>query len=124
MPLNITARIEDKVAILELSGSLTLAPSLATLRDNARQILSSPNVSGIILNVSQIAQADSAGLGELMAVYTIAAKRGCPVRLLEATPTLRKMLAMTHLDCLLPNTTDINKAKAEMKRESGFQSEN
>jgi len=115
MPLTVTSRVEDGFAILELSGSLTLAPSLGSLRDNARQLLGSSNVSGIILKVSQIAQADSAGLGELMAVYTIATRRGCPIRLVEATPILSKILALTHLDSLLPNTSDVPRAKAEMK---------
>jgi anti-anti-sigma factor len=116
MPLTVTSHVEDDFAILELSGSLTLAPSLGTLRDNARRLLGAANLAGIILRVSQVVQADSAGLGELMAVYTIASKRGCPVRLVEATPSLRKMLSMTHLDGLLPNTTDISTAKAEMKQ--------
>jgi anti-anti-sigma factor len=116
MPLTVTSHLEDGFGILELSGSLTLAPSLSTLRDSARQLLGTGNLSGIILRVSQIMQADSAGLGELTVVYTMATKRGCPIRLVEATPSLRKMLEMTHLDGLLPNTTDIPTAKAEMKQ--------
>jgi anti-anti-sigma factor len=116
VPLTVTSHVEDGFAILELSGSLTLAPSLTTLRDNARQVLGIGNLSGIILRVSQVMQADSAGLGELTVIYTMATKRGCPIRLVEASPSLRKMLELTHLDGLLPTTSDVTAAKAEMKQ--------
>jgi len=115
MPLNIESRVEDSFAILELAGQLTVGPGLSTLRDDARKLLSSSKLSGLILHVSQITQADSAGLGELTLVYTLATKRGCPIRLVEASPHLRKMLEITHLDGLLPSAADINSAKQEMK---------
>ncbi|MBV9405980.1 MAG: STAS domain-containing protein [Acidobacteriaceae bacterium] len=115
MPLNIESRLEDSFAILELAGQLTVGPALSTLRDDARKLLSSSKLSGLILHVSQITQADSAGLGELTLVYTLATKRGCPIRLVEASPHLRKMLEITHLDGLLPSAADINSAKQEMK---------
>lgn len=115
MPLTVKSRMEDGFAILELSGQLTLGPALPGLREDARKALGSAKVSGLILQVSQITQADSAGLGELTIVYTLATKRGCPVRLVQATPHLKKMLEVTHLDGLLPSTNDIATAKSEMK---------
>lgn len=115
MPLSVKSHVEDGFAIFELSGSLTLTPSLSALRDHARQVLAGTRISGIILRVSEVTQTDSSGLGELTAVYTIAAKRGCPIRLVEATPSLQKMLELTRLDGLLPCASDVMAAKMEMK---------
>ncbi|MBV9294809.1 MAG: STAS domain-containing protein [Acidobacteriaceae bacterium] len=115
MPLTITSRIEDNLAILELAGSLTLGPSLKALRENARELLKSANVSGIILRVAQVTNTDSSGLGELTVVYTFASRRGCPIRLVEVTPRLRQMLELTRLDGLLPSAIDLVTAKKELK---------
>ncbi len=115
MALSIKSHVEDDFGILELAGQLTLGPGLSILRDDARKVLGTKKLSGLILHVSQVTQADSAGLGELTLVYTLASKRGCPIRLVQVTPHLRKMLEVTHLDGLLPATEDIGMAKAEMK---------
>lgn len=117
MPLTVKSHVEDGFGILELSGSLTLAPSLGALRENAHRVLSTPKLSGIILQVSELTQTDSAGLGELTVVYTMAAKRACPIRLVEASANLRKMLEVTRLEVLLPCTSDMKTAKAEMKQD-------
>lgn len=116
MALTIKSHVEDGFGILELSGSLTLGPSLVTLRDSARQVLGATKLSGMVLRVSELTQTDSAGLGELTVVYTMAARRGCPIRLAEATASLRKMLEVTHLDGLLPCASDVTAAKTEMKQ--------
>ncbi len=115
MPLSVTSRFEDNFAIIEIAGPLTLGPALSSLRESAREVLSKNKLAGIILSVAQLTQTDSAGLGELTVVYTIATKRGCPIRLVEVSPHLRKMLEMTRLDGLLPTASDVAAAKAEMK---------
>ena len=116
MPLTINSRLEDGFAILELSGQLTLGPALPVLRDDVRKVLTANKPSGLILQVAQITQADSAGIGELITVYTLATNRGCPVRLVQASPHLRKMLEITHLETLLLSTPDLASAKSEMKQ--------
>lgn len=116
MPLSIKSHVEDSIAILELAGQLTVGPALSGLREDARKVLGSAKLSGLILQVSQVTQADSAGLGELTLVYTMASRRGCPIRLVEASPHLRKMLEVTHLDGLLPSASDLDTAKEDIKQ--------
>ena len=116
MPLTVQTQVEDQFAIVELSGNLTLGPALGQLREQMRQLLSTTKLSGVILRVGGVTQTDSSGLGELTAVYTMAARRGCPIRLVEASASLRKMLAVTRLDGLLPSASDVAGAKAEMKQ--------
>jgi len=115
MPLSITPRVEDNVGIIELSGSLTLGPSLISLREGARQLLTAPKLAGIVLLMRDVSVTDSSGLGELTVVYTLTSKRGCPIRLAECTASLRKMLEMTRLDGLLPCSRDVAAAKAELR---------
>lgn len=112
--LKVKARVEDGFAILELAGQLKLGPELSVLRDDVRKALGGDRISGVILQVSQVTEADSAGLGELTLVYTLASKRGYPIRLVQAGPHLKKMLEVTHLDGLFPEAADIRGAKVAM----------
>jgi anti-anti-sigma factor len=118
LPLTVISRIEDHFAILELSGSLTLGPTLNTLRETARQVLSNNKVSGIILEMAGVTVTDSSGLGELTVVYTVATNRKCPIRLAMVSPNLKKMLEMTRIDELLPACPDVPAAKSELKRKA------
>ncbi len=114
MPLTISSRVEDNVAILDIAGALNLGPSLSSLRETARRTLEQNKVAGMILRVAEVTSTDSAGLGELTVVYTFATKRGCPIILMEVSPSLRKMLEVTHLDALLPWATDLPSAKKQL----------
>jgi anti-anti-sigma factor len=111
MPISVLARTENEIAILELEGALTLGPSLHTLRDTARLVLSQGKHLGLILNVAKVAATDSAGLGELMVVYTAASKQACPMVLAGVSQNLRTILEVTHLDGLLPSAVDVPRAK-------------
>ena len=116
MPLTVISRLEDNFAVLELSGSLTLGPTLNTLRDTTRQVLSTNKLSGIILQMGGITVTDSSGLGELTVVYTLATNRKCPIRLAMVSSSLKKMLEMTRIDELLPACPDIATAKSDLRQ--------
>lgn len=115
MPLTIDSRVEEGVAILELTGALTLGPSLPALRRAAREVLDRNQVSGLILQVSGLTATDSSGLGELTVMYTFASRHRCPIVLVGVTPSLSGMLEMTHLDGLLPTVPDLASAKSQLK---------
>lgn len=114
MPLTITSRIEDGLAVFDLSGSLTLGPSLNAFRENARQVLNANKVSGVIIQVSNVTVTDSSGLGELTVIYTMATNRKCGIRLVGVSASLKKMLEMTRIDELLPASESFARAKAEL----------
>jgi anti-anti-sigma factor len=116
MPLSITQRIEDEIGVLEISGQLTLGPSLVELRNTARQFVEANKLKGLVLQVGSVTQTDSSGLGELTVVYTLASKKGCPLRLVDVRPELRKILQLTRLDGLLPSAVDMATAKNEFRR--------
>jgi anti-anti-sigma factor len=116
LPLTIASRAEEGIAILELSGALTLGPNLGSLRRAVRDVLDETKASGLILQVSGLTATDSSGLGELTLVYSFASRRKCRLVLVGVSPTLRSILEMTHLDGLLPSEPDIAAAKKRLKR--------
>src|SRR4051812_30071032 len=67
LSLTVTSHRENDLAILELAGSLTLGPTLQTVREAVRQLLSTNLVAGILLDLAGVTAVDSAGLGELTA---------------------------------------------------------
>jgi anti-sigma B factor antagonist len=111
MPLSIEKRVEQNITVLVLFGPLTLGPSLHALNQAARKTLESASTQALILDVGGVTIVDSAGLGELTLVYTLATRRNCRVVLIGVTPTLRHSLEVTHLDALLPSCSDVNAAK-------------
>jgi anti-sigma B factor antagonist len=115
MPLSVSSRIENGFAILDLDGSLTLGPSLSTLREAARRTLEESKMAGMILDVTRVTTTDSAGLGELTVVYTLATTRHCPIVLVGVSPTLQKMLEVTRLEALLPSAADLASAKKRLR---------
>jgi len=115
MPISFISKTEDGFGILELAGTLTLGPSLRDLRENVRKVLTDTKLAGLIVNVTEVTAVDSAGLGELTVLYTVASKRSCPVRLVGVNPALRKMLELTRLDAVLPSADDMASAKKEIR---------
>jgi anti-anti-sigma factor len=116
MLFSVKSRSDENFGVLELSGPLTLSPSLRSLREAARKILGTPEIMGLILHVSGVTIADSAGLGELTVVYTFASQRSCPLRLVGATPGLRKLLEMTRLEDLFQPVDSVVIAKKQMRQ--------
>lgn len=95
-------------------GSLTLGPSLSALRETAKQVLANGKLSGLILQVNDVTNVDSAGLGELTIVYGFASRQRLGIRLVGSTPSLLKMLDMTRLEELLRPVKDMQSAKLEL----------
>jgi anti-anti-sigma factor len=104
------------MGILELSGTLTTGPSLVELRNKARQLMDGNKLKGLIVHVGAVTKTDTSGLGELTAVYSLASKQGCPIRLVSVRSDLRKVLELTRLDGILPSAPDVAAAKKELKR--------
>ena len=115
MSLSISSRPERNLHVLTITGHLTLGPTLKTLQQTARTALDSGAPDGLILDVTGIRYADSAGLGELTIVYTMCTRRRCGLILMGVPHQLRHLLELTRLDALLPSAPDIDTARRRMK---------
>ena len=118
MPLTVESRLEDDIAILELAGSFTLGPALASFRTATQNLLGSAKLRGIVLVISGLTAVDSSGLGEFTFLYTSASRRGCALCIVGPNQLLRGMLEITRLDALLPEAPDLETAKNQLRARS------
>ena len=90
-----TRKIGD-IAILDLSGRLTIGEPVLSVREAIRQFVAdgTPNV---ILNLGEVTHMDSAGLGELITSYTSCRNRSGQVKLLNVPKIVRDLLQITKL---------------------------
>jgi anti-anti-sigma factor len=115
MPLSITSRPDRNFQILTVTGTLTLGPNLKNLQQIARSALDTSSPDALIVDVSGLRYADSAGLGELTILYSLCTRKNCVLILTGVPNQLRQMLDLTRLDALLPSAPDIEAAKRLIK---------
>jgi len=100
MALSAKIRRVGDVAVVDLEGRITLGESTGLLRDNFRQLLAQ-GTKKIVLNLGGVTYVDSAGLGELVGVYTTAKNQGGGVKLLNLQKKLNDLLQVTKLHTVL-----------------------
>lgn len=110
MPLSATIENLPKgIAIVTLSGGLTLGTSLK-IADTQIQAAIEDGVTKMVIDLTDVEYADSAGLGMLMYTYgTLNEKKGS-LRLCGLSPRVMSLLQMTKTDALL--TIDRNREES------------
>lgn len=110
MTLETRSRQAGKATIVALAGSITLGPGAAGLRRSlTAAIEASPR---LVLDLAAVDRIDSAGIGELLAAYTSATRKGGAVKLLRPNSRICTLLELTKLDRLLEVFTDEQEAVA------------
>ena len=80
MALKITTREMDDVTVLELDGRIVLGEESSTLRETVKGLLAVGRKK-IVLNMGNVTQIDSSGLGTLVASHSSAKAAGASLRL-------------------------------------------
>lgn len=101
MALTAKTRRVGNVAIVDLGGKITLGENTGILRDELRSVLAQGS-KNIILNLRDVTYVDSAGLGELVGVYTTATNQGGAVKLLNMQRKMRDLMQITKLHTIFP----------------------
>ena len=96
MALSIASRQVDGVAVVDLSGRITLGEGSVQLRDLVRDLIGKGQKS-ILVNLADVDYIDSSGLGELVSAYTTAKNQGASVKLLKLTRKVHDLLQVTKL---------------------------
>ena len=96
MSMKFKTREVDGVAILDLSGRITLGDGSVTLRDAVKDALSK-GAKSILLNLEDVDYIDSSGLGELVSAYTTVKNQGGELKLLHLTTKVHDLLQITKL---------------------------
>lgn len=92
-----TTRQKGKVAILDLSGKITIGEGDVAMRNAVQEILDSGQVN-LLLNLEKVSYMDSAGIGELVACYKRAKDKGGEVKLLNPSGKVYDLLSLTKLE--------------------------
>ena len=96
---------------VNLSGNLTLSPQLSKFAGHVTALFSTRGVTGVLLDLSKVDGLDSAGLGELVILYTAAGEANCALCLVQPAERGLLLLAMTRLAELFPQFGDEESAK-------------
>lgn len=96
MSLSISTRENRFVTVFDLDGRLTLGDATDQLRSSVRQEFENGHKS-ILLNMSGVSYIDSAGLGELVALYTHIARKEGKLKLAGLSGRFVNLLQLTKL---------------------------
>jgi anti-anti-sigma factor len=114
MSLIISTRESGMIAIVHIQGPLTLGPPLRALKARIERLFSEKAHPALILNLEAVSEVDSAGLGELVAIHSLAARNHCRIALVQASPRLKELLSVTHLDGFFTFHDDERSAAASL----------
>ena len=101
MPLSASIEnLPNGIAIVSLSGGLTLGTSLK-IADSQIQAAIEDGVTKLVIDLTDVEYADSAGLGMLMYTYGMLNEKKGSLRLCGVTSRVMSLLQMTQTDALL-----------------------
>ncbi len=95
MPLKLTSRTVQGIAVLDCAGRIVFGDESVELRDTVKKILeTNPNV---VLNMHDISYIDSGGLGTLVGLYTSAKNAKGNIKLASLNHRVLDLLQVTKL---------------------------
>jgi anti-sigma B factor antagonist len=103
--------VNPTTALIRLTGRMTLGTRLREIESKISD-LSDHGVQKLIVDLSGIEFADSAGLGLIMFLYGKMKTAGGQLRLVTPGPKLLELFAMTHTDSILTIDPDLTSALA------------
>jgi anti-sigma B factor antagonist len=104
-------RVNPTTAVVRLAGRMTLGTRLREVEAKMTD-LSNDGVRKLIVDMSRIEFADSAGLGLIMFLYGQMKTAGGQLRLVTPGPKLLELFTMTHTDSILTIDPDLATALA------------
>jgi anti-sigma B factor antagonist len=84
------------VAVVDMSGRITLGEGSVILRDAVKDLLSKGHKK-ILLNLGDVTYIDSSGIGELVSAFTSVRNQGGELKLLNLTKKVHDLLQITKL---------------------------
>jgi anti-sigma B factor antagonist len=96
MPSNLVLKIDTQAdsAIVHCSGKL-LSADAGALQAAVKNLL--PHTKHIVLDLTDLTQMDSFGLGTIVGLYVSARAAGCRLELINLSKRVRELLSITNL---------------------------
>ena len=92
----VAVRHVDNVALVDMTGRLTLGEGCSLLRDTVKELLESGR-KHILLSLKGMTYIDSSGLGQLAGCYVTTSRMGGQLKILNAQGKVHDMLQVTRL---------------------------
>ena len=96
MSMKATSRQVEGVAVVDMSGRITLGEGSVVLRDTIRDLIGNGQKK-ILLNLGDVTYIDSSGIGELVSAFTAVRREGGELKLLNLTKKVHDLLQITKL---------------------------
>ena len=106
---NLSWKQTGGVSVLGFQASTELTHCARELEDLRREVLEQSDTR-VIIDLSRVTKIDSAGLGQLMSCYSHLVRNQGSLRVVHATPEVRKVLDMTGISTLIPAFSDEQEA--------------
>jgi anti-sigma B factor antagonist len=103
------------VAVLDISGRITLGEGNVMLREIVRELAEKGNKK-IVLNLGEVQYVDSSGIGELVKTHTTVRNQGGQLRLVNLNKRVNALLQMTRLSAVFDIEGDEASAIKSMGR--------
>lgn len=94
--LTITQRRDDAVVILDLEGQIRLGQGNINLHKSLRELVHNGE-KAVLLNLENVTNIDSSGLGELIAGFATLEKNGGQLKLVKLTDRVSELMMITKL---------------------------
>jgi len=95
--MQLEQRIQGNVAIITVTGDITLNKGGDVLLKDKVQSLIQQGNKNIIIDLGGVAYVDSAGLGQLVHAYATTKNKGGALKLVNVTKKLQDLLVVTKL---------------------------
>ncbi|HEV7552559.1 MAG TPA: STAS domain-containing protein [Candidatus Angelobacter sp.] len=96
MSMKASNRQVEGVAVVDMSGRITLGEGSVVLRDTIRDLIGKGNKK-ILLNLGDVTYIDSSGIGELVSAFTAVRRENGELKLLNLTKKVHDLLQITKL---------------------------
>src|SRR5580698_318150 len=97
------------VSVLRFKARTELTHSALELEELRREVLEQSDTR-VIIDLSRVTRIDSAGLGQLMSCYSHLVKNRGALKMMNATPEVKKVLDMTGISTLIASYSDEQEA--------------
>ncbi len=105
MSLKISIRHVEGVAVIDLTGRVTLGEASGSLRDTIKDLVSKDD-KNILLNLEGVSYIDSSGLGEIVGAFATVSNRGGRLKLLGLQQRVHDLMQLTKLYSVFEIFTD------------------
>ena len=106
MSLHISIRESDDVTIMDLQGRLTISGGESELLSGHLKELVAKGVRKLLLNMADLSQVDSSGVGIIIETYVSLKRYGGDLKLLGPGGRVQQVLTVLHLLDIVPSFDD------------------